>query len=213
MWLFRRNYASRNNDRRTAASLNLACKPIRQRRGRGKFQVVFQIAADPDTVRRRAECPDPLRIFLTLHQESPRIGQRALQKRAQEKTEHSEIALVACKGPVRDASADENDGNLAPPGFPKKIRPDLRLEHQHNRRLHGIECAPNAKSPIQRKVDNGVGKCHALTRQRLARDRGRRDDEKTIGVGFFQPSRKSNAGKRFTDAHCVYPDRARGMWG
>ena len=34
-----------------------------------------------------------------------------------------------------------------------------------------------------------------------------------MGVGFLQPPRKSNAGKRLADTHSMNPDRARGMRG
>jgi len=33
------------------------------------------------------------------------------------------------------------------------------------------------------------------------------------GVGFLQPPRKGNAGKRLADTHSMNPDRARGMRG
>src|SRR5260370_37856744 len=166
-----------------------------------------------DAIRRRAKRPDPLGILLALHEESAGIGKRALQKGTQEKTMHSEIALVPGKRAVRNAPADENDRNLPPPGFAQKIRTDLRFEHQHKPRPHGIECTPNAESPIQREIDAGVGNGHALARQRLPRDSSRRDDQQMIGILFFQSSRESNAGKRFADAYGVNPDHALGMRG
>ena len=131
----------------------------------------------------------------------------------QEKAKNSEIALIACKRAIRNASADEKYGNLTPPGFPQKIRPDLGFEHQHNRRPRGVESPPDAKGPIQRKIDDGIGKGQAFARQRLPRVRGRRDHERPIGVGLFQPPRESNAGKGFADTHRMNPDRARGMPG
>src|SRR4029077_3412082 len=124
----RRNNASCDNDWRSAAALDLVCEPIRQRRGRGKFQVVFQISADPHAVRKRAQGAHAIRIFLALHKEGGGIGKRVFQEGTQEKAKNSKILLVACKRASRNAAADEEYGNLTSPGFLQEIRPDLGLQ-------------------------------------------------------------------------------------
>ena len=78
VWLFRRNNAAGDDDRRSAAALELGCEPIRQRRGCGKLQVVFQISADAHAIRWRAQGSQAIRIFLALHEEGAGIGKHAL---------------------------------------------------------------------------------------------------------------------------------------
>src|SRR5260370_30786491 len=95
-------------------------------------QSVLRVSPLSYSIRRRAQGADALAIVLALHEESTGIGKHVLQEWTQEKTENSQIALVSRKRAVRNASADEKYGNLLSPGFAQKIRPDLRLKHQHN---------------------------------------------------------------------------------
>src|SRR5258706_13146563 len=66
---FRRHDAARDNDRGTAAALDLGGKPIRQWSGRGNLEVVFQISTDSHAIRGRAQGTDAVSIFFALHEE------------------------------------------------------------------------------------------------------------------------------------------------
>ena len=210
MRLFRRHNTSRDDDRRTATALDLGCKPIRQRRGRRKLEVIFKISTNSHAIRRRTQCTDALGIFLALHKERAGIGKNVLQKRTQDKTKNSQIALVARKRAVRNTPAYKKNGNLPSPGFTQKIWPDLSLEHYHERRTHSLKRATDAERPIQRKINDGISERHAFASQRLSGLGSCRDNQRPIGVGLFQPPRESNAGKSFAYADSVNPDRACG---
>src|SRR5208282_5626796 len=132
-WLLCGDDAARNNDRRTAAPLRLPSEPFGDRRSCGKLQVVLQIAADLHPLSRSAHGANPLRILLTLHQKCRSIRERAPQKRPQKKSKDAKEAPIARKRPVRNTSAHEHDRNTATPCLPQKVRPNLRLQNNHDR--------------------------------------------------------------------------------
>ena len=75
--------ASSDDQRGPRAAFDLRLQPIRERRGRRKLGVVFQISNDRYAIRRRAESVNALGILLTLHQKGGRMRKRILQKRPQ----------------------------------------------------------------------------------------------------------------------------------
>ena len=119
--------------------------------------------------------------------------------------------MIAREGAIGNTPADENHGDLPPSGFVKKVWPDLCLEHQHERRPYGLKRATHAEGPVQREINDGVGKWHTFARQRLPGHCRRRNYQRPSGIGLLQTPREGNAGKRFTDTYCMNPDCARGI--
>src|SRR5208282_4006484 len=99
----------------------------------GKFQIVFQIAADLNVVRRSTESAYPLRVLLALHEKSRSVRKGAAKKRPKEKSENAKVALVTSERTIRYASAHKNDRHIAAPRFPQKVGPDFRLENDDHR--------------------------------------------------------------------------------
>src|SRR6266404_1125858 len=200
------DHAACDDDWRAAATPSLRFQPIRERCGRGKLQIVFQVTADKNAIRRRPENADALGILFTLHEEAAGVRKSIFQKGPQEKTERAEIALVTREGSVRDASAYEEYGNLSAAGLAQKVRPDFGLENQNERGPHRVHGPPNAKGPVERKVDDRVGKGHSFECKRLTCDGRRGNNERPGWVGFFQAPGERHAGKRLTDGNRVKPD-------
>src|SRR2546430_5052160 len=71
--------------------------------------------------------------------------------------------------------------------------------------------ATHAEGPVQREINDGVGKWHTFARQRLPGHCRRRNYQRPSGIGLLQTPRERNAGKRFTDTYCMNPDCARGI--
>src|ERR1700688_5281052 len=98
---------------------------MRNRCGSGKVQIIFQIAAGTYTIGRRSKKADTCGVFLALHQEHAGVGKRALEKRAQEKSEGCKVLLVANEGAIGDAAADAKDRNVTATGLLKKNSPNF----------------------------------------------------------------------------------------
>src|SRR5580693_7615470 len=178
------------------------------RRGRRKLQIVLQVAADFDALGQRAECANPLGILFALHEKRSRTPKSMPKKRPKEKAENTEEAPVTSKGTVRNASTDEHHRNASAPRFAKEVGPDFRLENNDDRGPNRAQNTANAKRPIQRKIENRIGKRHALSSKRLPGQRSGRDDQRTVWIGLFQPPGKGDAGKRFADGNSMNPDSA-----
>src|SRR5580704_751711 len=206
--LLRRDHASCNDDGRASTSLRFREKPMGDRRGRRKLQVVLQVAVDFDALGRRTECANPLGVLFALHEKGSRIRKSMPKKRPKEKSENTEEALITGEGTVGNTSTDEHHRNVSAPRFPKEVGPDFRLENNDDRGPNRAQNTANAKRPIQRKIENRIGKRHAFSSQRLPGQSSGRDDERTVWIDLFQSPGESDAGKRFADGNSMNPDSA-----
>ena len=197
-----------DDERPAAAAQALFFEPLGERRRRGKLEIVFQIAADGDTVRGRAEGTDAVRVLFGLHQEGSRIAESGLEKRLEIETEYAEIGLPAGEGTIGDASADEKDGYFVAAGFAEEIGPDFGFQDDDERGFCGVEDAADAEGPVQGKINDRIGEGHTLFDQGIAGEGGGGDDEGALGIGCFQPLREGEAGEGLADRDGVDPDGA-----
>ena len=72
--------AAGNDERVAAATLAFLFEPLRERSGRGEFEIVFEIAANGDAIRGSAEGADAFGVLFRLHEEGGGVGQRGFQK-------------------------------------------------------------------------------------------------------------------------------------
>ena len=75
------NHAASDDERPTAAALAFFLEPLGERSERGKLEIVFQIAADRDTVRGCAKGADTFGVLFGLHQEGGRITESGFEER------------------------------------------------------------------------------------------------------------------------------------
>ena len=141
------NHAASNDERPAAAALAFFLEPLGERSGRGKLEIVFQIAADRDTVRRCAKGTDTFGVLFGLHQEGGRITESGFEKRLEIEAEYAEIRLPAGKGTIRDASTDEKHGNLAAASLVEEIGPDFGFQDDDQRGFRGVKNAAGRRTP------------------------------------------------------------------
>src|ERR1700692_1360934 len=108
----------------------------------------------------RSERADAFGIFFALHQEHAGIGKSPLEKRAKEKSEGSQIFLVAKEGAIGNAPADEKYRNAAATSLPQKVRPDFGFKDDDHGRLNTIERSTDTERPIQREVNDRISERH-----------------------------------------------------
>src|SRR6267378_495986 len=101
--------------------------------GIGSLEIILQVSADEDAIRRRSESSDAIGVFFALHEEAAGIRERILQKGGQKKTERAEITLVSCKRSIGNASTHEKHRDVSAARFAQKVRPDFGLENQNER--------------------------------------------------------------------------------
>ena len=70
--------------------------------------------------------------------------------------------MPACEGTVRDAAADEKNGDFAAMGFAKEVGPNFGFEDDDDGRLHGLEDTADGEGPVERKEDDSIREGHAL---------------------------------------------------
>src|ERR1700733_3005228 len=183
--LFTRYDTSRYNQRPPAAALHFTRQPLRHRRRIRHRLVILQIPAHRYALGRRAQFLHAFRIPRTLHQERQRMPQRAPQKRPEIKSRPRKKFLISRKRLIRNPPADKNHRHLAPVGLAQKIRPNLRLQHNHQRGLHRIQRPPHTKRPIEWKINHGVGHLHTVARQRLPRLRCSGNNQRPLRIRCF----------------------------
>ena len=211
--LFGGDDTSGDDERTAVAALAFLFQPLREGSGSGKLLIVFEIAADRDAAGRSAKGFDAVGVLLGLHQKGGGVGERGLQERLEVEAKGSQVALPAGERAVRDASADEENGNFALGGFAEEIGPDFGFEDDDESGLRGVKHAADAEDPVEREVDEGVGEGHTFSGEGVAGLRGRGDDEGSLGIGVFEAAGESNAGKGFPDGYGVNPDSARAVGG
>ncbi len=192
---------------RRPAALHLARQPFRHRRRIRQRLVIFQIPAHHHAIRRRTQLPHPLRIPRALHQKRPRMCQRIAQKRPQIKSCPPKKFLISRKRLIRNPSAHKNHRHLARIRLAQEIRPNLRLQHNHQRRLHRIQRPAHAKRPVKRKINHRVGRLHPFARQRLPRLCCSGNNQRPLRIRRLQFLRQRHSRQNLAHRHRVNPDR------
>ena len=154
----------------------------------------------------RSQCMNAVGVRGRLHKKGGGISKSGFQEWAEVKAEEPEIFLVTREGAVGDATAGEDDGDIAFAGFAQEVGPDFSFENDDESGLHGVENPADAEAPIERKVNHGVGEWHAFFRKRVAGLGGGGYNQGTLRIRFFETLGQRDSGKRFADRHGVNPD-------
>jgi len=206
--LFGGDNAARYDEGTTAVAGAFFFEPSGEGSGRGQFQVVFEIAADGDSFGWGSEGANAVGILLGLHEEAAGVAEGGFEERFQVKAERGEIALPASERTIGDASADEENGDVAAARFTEKVWPDFGFEDDDDGGFDGVEDAANTEGPVEGKIEYSVGEGHALFGEGVTGERRGRDNEGALGVGVLQVAGEGHTGEGFTHGDGVNPDGA-----
>ena len=197
--LFGRVRARGDDERSVCAEAEAASQLARERQLARLLKVELDAARDAHALGGEPERAQARGVLPGLHRGEREVGEDAADEEAYE--------AVAAERLLRDATVDERHGDAAPPALAEEARPQLRLHHQHRRRIDTGERAAHAPSPVEREVEDErrrVGE--GLARDALPRQRRRRDDERAARILLGEGAGEGSRRLRLSDRDAVKPD-------